>query len=168
MFTARWWKDETTPRWALVIGGALTLVLTAGLTNIGGHYVNNAKRTNDSHAEQIKSLLDSMAGFQTASASFSNELMDSGKASAETKASLIRNLNEQIARLDSVQSFLDSSQLPQLSQYKKIVVSTIISIPEAITGSNEIDYNKMKKYWEAANDLLFAKKQITPKLERDI
>lgn len=153
-----WWSEVDTPRWAIALGSALTIVASVWLS----YAFSERSRVNADHAHEIQQLLDSARQFQVFVSAFATEMLTDKSVSTQTRSKLIENLNDQISRLESVDSLIPSSAKNAESQYR----ASILDMVRAVNKAN--DMMSMKDFWSAASKLLVSRNRLDQKLNDDI
>jgi len=151
-----WGEKEFTRGW-LVVG----FVLTCLISTVISYGLQSVTRKDDHRVLNAQLFLDSMAQFNAYSAAFANEVMDKGQATAETRTNLIKNLNDQFARIRNLEKTSDLASLPSLKAYKQEIVN-LNTLIEKTNSEN------LGAYWTQVSRLLSKRYDLSAELQSTI
>jgi len=151
-------RATDTPRWMMLLGALATVLMT---TLISMH-LQNASRIDEHRAENIRVLVDSMTQFQVFASAFASEMVENGNVAQSTKEKLVENLNDQYARLRTIEKIVNPDKVPALKEYRQAIVAM------SETVSQTKDVKSMRLFWTKASDLLVARNSLNSQLQKTI
>ena len=144
-----------TPRWAIIAGFIISLAASTCIEFIR----DGIKSRGEGTTQQVQSMLDSMVQFQVYASALASEMFEKKSISYESKSNVIRNLNEQWAKLALFESRLPISDKNEINNYRT-------SITMMLDATQRLsDITQMGDFWTAASKLTVARNRLSVKLK---
>lgn len=155
-------SSESTPRWQLVLGGVIVLVLGFAQNEL---YYNRSVADAESVALQqrleakVLEIQRHSIDFQTYAGAFVSSVLDDTEEVRVRRTALIGNILAQDAAIDVSANLVGDVVAPQVSEYRE----ALRKMKVAVEGTTDVI--SMGQFWAAASDLLVARNKLLKALE---
>lgn len=163
--TKNFFCSTETPRWQLIVGGALVLLAPIGHAEWVSWRENHLEvqaAADRRIEERLKEIEQKSADWHTFSGAFVAAVLDSSESVEDQRQLLLDNMLAQDAVIDLSSRIFDQETQITANKYR----DTLQNLMEATRAAHDV--KSLSPFWEAASDALVARNVLLNDLSRQV